>query len=248
VTSPRQPSSATALLIVLLIVVATAVACSGRVRDEVVTEANRDAISARVAQSSLSDEDKNLFVAFLQRVDAAEAHGRWADTKSPYDGRTVGAIIADEHARQNAARAAEAQRLKSIASQKADAASVTAAIGKALSVWVLDTRVAQFGVLPYSYIKLTAENRSAKEITSFAGRLTIRDRFGEQVTQVSIDVTQSIASGNRMTWEELVTDVTVSRSAVKNLKFEWAPKVVMFEDGSKIGPVKLADIPIPTPR
>jgi len=100
------------------------------------------------------------------------------------------------------------------------------------------SRTAQFSVMPYSYVKLAAQNLSGKEITGFAGRLTIRDLFGEEVAHASINVTESIQSSARITWEELVSDVAVGKASAKHLKFEWTPEQVTFEDGSQIGPAK----------
>jgi hypothetical protein len=226
-----------ALLVIILI--AGVSACSG-VREQVVTEANRDAVTTSVIQSSLLDEDKRLFVAFVGRTAAAYDHGRWSDTKSPYDGKTVAAIIEDERLRLTATRAGEEQRAKIAAAATVEASALASAIGKALSVAVLDTRTTQFGVLPYSYVKVIAENISGKAIAGFAGRLTIRDMFGDEVGHAAVDVTEPIHAGARITWEELVSDAGVGKTAARHLKFEWTPEQVTFRDGSQLGPVKPA--------
>jgi len=228
-------SRAAALLAVALITAASA--CSS-VRDDVVTEANLDAVTSKVTQSSLSVEDRRLFLAFARRVTAARGFGHWSDAKPAYEGKAVAAIIEEERTRQTAAQAGDAQRATNEAAATADAVALASAIGKLLSVAVLETRTAQFSVMPYSYVKLAAQNLSGKEITGFAGRLTIRDLFGEEVAHASINVTESIQSSARITWEELVSDVAVGKASAKHLKFESTPEQVTFQDGSQIGPAK----------
>lgn len=222
-----------------LVLVAGASACSS-VRDQIITEANRDDVTSGVVQSSLPEEDKRLFVAFVGRSAAAYDHGQWSDKKPPYEGKTVAAIIEEERARLLTLRAGEEERAAAAQAAKADAAALAVAIGKVLSVSVLDTRTAQLGVLPYSYVKLVGENISGTDITGFKGRLTVRDVFGDEVAHAAVVVTEPIRSGAKLMWEELLGDVAIGNAAGRHLKFDWLPEQVAFLDGSQLGPLKAA--------
>jgi hypothetical protein len=235
-SGPRRPGVS---ILLGLVLIAGVSGCS-RVREQVVTAANRDAVTSGVVQSSLPEEDKRLFLAFVARMSAGYDHGQFSQTKASYDGQTVGAIIEQERVRLSMARAGQEQRAAEAEATQAGAVALAAAIGKALAVTVLDLRTAQFGAVPSSYLKLVAENISGKDVTGFKGRLTVRDVFGDEVAHAAVVVTDTIKAGAKMTWEEVVSDGAVGATAARHFKFEWVPEQIVFQDGSQLGPVKPA--------
>lgn len=245
------------LLPVLALAVALLAACSKPL--DTVIPTNPDDWDSKLAPAvkKLSEEDRQLFNAYMARRMMGSIlgglFGQKPEASAITPGTTIGQAIAEQKAwmaeqeREEAARArkeAEAAALKREAEAKAAAARK--ALDDAVTVALVDR-----GFLPSDYragrildqqtISIAIKNTSGKPIAGVSGRLAFIDMFDKEVGAVTFKSTETIAPDETYTWEGSrdYNQFMAGHRAVRDLedgkfKTRFEPEAIVFVDGSTL--------------
>jgi len=234
-----------ALILTAVVCIAiTLISCAGT-KGIKITDKNKDSILQTVTQSkSLTQEEKQLVTAYLMR---SKLGGLFGIAPANPVGKTIGQIIDEQKAYMAKEKLKEEQEKLLAKQAKAKEEAMVAELRKAVTLTVYEK-----GYLPSNYdagryedyitIKVAYQNTSSKAIRAFQGTVIFQDLFGDVVYKSGLKITDSIAAGQKATWDGSITynkfDDEMKRflnTDLKDMKVVWAPKTIIFEDGTKIG-------------
>jgi hypothetical protein len=227
-------------LIITVLIACFLVACSD-VKELKFTKDNHDQVMEKVRKSKdLTGEEVGLLMAALMRTTFS---GRGLE------GETVGKLIEEQRkiAATEEAKDKEEKRLAEEAAKKV--AQVAAELSKYIVVAPFeksfrkaDWRIDREEVSDRIDIAFVFENKSNRNIKAFKGEMVFKDVFGETIEKRDLMYDEGIKAGQKMDWngsmiyEGVREDQRKFRDTVlDNMKFEWKPKTIIFDDGSKIG-------------
>lgn len=212
-----------------------------------VTDANKDDFVSLVKDArGLTGDEMRLLMAYQVRHGAAKAIG---GTPEAVVGKSVGDLIDAQRKFEADAQAKEkeAERLAAEAKAKEDAKA--AELSKSITFTVFDK-----GFIPkniyadryddYITVKCAYENKSAKSIRAFTGRVEFTDLFGKPIFSSNVTINEPVKAGEKGTWSgsikynEFVDEhKALANAELKDMKVRWLPSAIIFEDGTSIGEV-----------
>ncbi len=203
--------------------------------------------SIKPAVEKLKQEEKELLTGYLMRHTLGSAMGAAFGAKSDPipDGMTIGKAI-DEQS-QFVAKVKANEATEKAAKEKLEAARKALAeqMAQVLSVKPSEISLHLATFRDYdvnSYIKLVFvfENKGQKTITGIKGIATFRDKFGDVVSSLPMKVEEELKSGTATTVKLSKRynqfdhdDQKLAGLDANTVKFELAPEVVLFSDGTK---------------
>ena len=235
----------TRMLFVAGVILFLVSSCTQDIRKMEITEENKDSFQEQVRSSTgLSGEEHELLAGYLARRGLSSVFG---GTPLPLVGKRVGELIDDqrEWLKNVEAQAAEEKKLAEEAKKKEDAIAAQLREAIALSVYDKDFLESNYRLNRYTdyiTIKVSYENKSAKDIRAFQGVVVFRDLFGDLVYQSSLKISDPIRSGAKGKWNGSIDynqfDDQLTRfrgMKLEDLKVEWRPTTVILSDGTTLG-------------
>ena len=221
--------------------------CAADPRDIVITEETRSNLLESLAEEQgLTVDEVRLLMARELRTTAAEAFGGEAESAV---GKTVGEVIAEERAFQDeeAARREQEERLAAEARAREEelATELRSAILLTVSSKDFVPSAPSAGRFSdYVTFRVAYENTSDRDIRAFRGRLRFTDLFGDEIMSSNITIQDPITSGDQGTWDgqveynQFITEhVRLRQTDLDDMRVEWLPAGVIFEDGTQLGEV-----------
>jgi hypothetical protein len=223
-----------------ILLVLFTVACSDP-HSLTVTEANRDDVTKKVAQSSrFTAREKELFVAYQARTLMGGALSRAfgvKDQSTTSTGRTVGDLIKEEETweQQRIAEEADNARLAKEARAKGDA--TLAALRRSVRLIAYDLKPRPSTFIDATDVMVVYQNISGKDIRAFEGRLIVKDVLGAELDDSHVKDTQILKAGQKRDAAIFTTSLVsagLRGKKFEDVKTEWRPTTVLFVDGSKL--------------
>jgi hypothetical protein len=226
-------------LAILITIISLLVACSN-VKDKKFTKDNQDQVIEKVRKSKdLTGEESGLFMAALMR---------YAFSNESLDGKTVGQIISEQNklSKEVEAKEKETKRLAAEAAKKE--AQVAEELSKYIVAAPFKKTFHKADIYSGEYrdtisIAFVFENKSPKDIKAFKGTTVFNDLFGEKIRDIQLSYDGGLKAGQKKNWYgEIEYNNFISEhrkfkdTELNNMKFEWKPQVVIFTDGSSLGP------------
>lgn len=218
-------------ILVLCVVLVVCLSCSN-IKNEKVTDENKDKILNQISTSKdLTEEERQLLAAYVIRQNMVNIFG--GGKPGLPTGKTVGDMIAEQ--RQWAAQEkAEEDRQKQLAAAvRAKQSEMRNIIGVAL--YSLTERQVAFS--DYAEAKFAYENRSAKDVRAFEGTVAFSDVLGNHLEDVPLKVLTSLKSGEKSSLSDDLPFLAyhdLRGKKLEDIKIEWRPKKILFADGTSV--------------
>lgn len=200
------------------------------------------------AVEKLTDEERGLFTGYLMRHTIGAALGSAFGVKQDGipAGMTIGKAIAEQKEfvakQEGEAAAAKVAAKKAEETRKALAAQMAQVLTVSLKSISLHkaTFSSSFDVENYINFTLEVENKGGKGISGIKGTATFRDKFGDVVSSLPLKMEDEIKPGQKLVVklqkkynQFRADDQKLAGVDAATAKFELAPEVVLFSDGTK---------------
>lgn len=227
-------------MIPAVLLIALSVAACGSVKNQKVTDHNKDKILDQIKNSKdLTVEEVGLLQAYIMRKGLGDALA--GKTPSLPVGMTIGEMIEDQ-------RKWTADETKRAEEEKARVAKARAAedaqrkqLLDALVVTVFDKGFEHADYQDYITFKMMYENKSGKDIRGFKGAIVFNDLFGSPIMPVNITEDEPLTAGasKRQSFTLKFNQfsdkhVKLRDTALENMKVEWRPDAILFTDGTSM--------------
>ncbi len=205
--------------------------------------------SIKPAMEKLTPEERELAGGYIMRhALGAKMKGIFGGVEGPGipDGMTIGKaieeqrkFIADQKQKQLALKAAlQAKREAALKSMK-EAVTVTLVSKR------IKPKYSSSGILMDENFVVTFgyKNNTAKDIAGVKGYISVRDIFGDKLSEFGVSNDNTIAAGKSITWTGFRTvkyavgdnkDRKLAELDDSKYKVVWEPRVIVFSDGSKL--------------
>ena len=206
-----------------------------------IEEWDRDA-KLKTAVDKLTEEEKQLFLAYTMRMAMGEAFGG----KGTPSGITIGEAIEQQRVWQQKQDQEEARRKELAAKLEKERLETLSKLNDALTVSVLSLtfRNSDFNSSRYSddfVIKIGFENHTDKDLVGVKGVVIFKDIFGDVIKKVGLSNDDDIKAHKTHTWvgtldynQFMDPDNKLRTTSFDKLKIEWEPEVYIFSDGSQM--------------
>lgn len=225
---------------VVLAIVLVALCCScANVKDKKITEENKAKVLEE-ANKKLTPEEYSLLEGYVMRQSMQRAieniFQEDKDRLSPA-GMTIGQMIREQR-KWESGQGDEAQKQKQLVAEvAAKQAEMRNVIGVALLSYSIKKGPFESGEADSAEVGYAYENRSAKDVRAFQGRIVFFDVLGNELEKVPLRVLTPLKAGEKAT----VTDDLMFHhyeelrdKKLSDLKVEWKPRKILFADGSSI--------------
>jgi hypothetical protein len=213
---------------VLLVVISQG---CGNVRSQKITTSNVDEVAKHIANSSLSDKDKQLFVGYLMRTTLGSALSQSAPS---YEGKTVGQAI-EEQRQWIATQQAEEQKAKQKAAEEE---ARREALRQELSLSVVSLTQVSRGFMDGVSLECVYRNATGKDIRAFEGTIEFKDVLGNNLGEDPFKVLTPIKSGDSRNVNESFPYMIAPQlrdKKLSDLAIVWTPTKIVFADGTTYG-------------
>jgi hypothetical protein len=203
----------------------------GNVRSQKITTSNVNEVAKHVANSSLSEKDKQLFVGYLMRSTLGSAFSQSAPS---YEGKTVGQAI-EEQRQWIATQDAEEHKAKQKA---ADEEAQRQALRHELSLSVLSLTPVSHGFMDGVSLECFYRNATGKDIRAFEGTIEFKDVLGNNLGADPFKVLTPIKSGDSRNVNESFPYMIAPQlrdQKLSDLAIVWTPTKIVFADGTTYG-------------
>ena len=187
----------------------------------------------------LSDKDKEVLLQALLRDGLSKAFGRDGVVKS---GMTIGEVIDAQTnlAKNQTVEANKEEALRKEVDSKREVMQI--AIKKDLVVSLVAKKNRTAGYREFIELQVAYKNSSEKNISGIKGKMIFKDIFGDVILSLNDSMDHSIKAGETYVSKGSGLDYNQFMDEHKKLyatdfekiKFEYAPEVVIFTDGTKI--------------
>ncbi len=193
----------------------------------------------------MSAEEKGLFLGYMMRAEVSSKLPGLTGGKISWEGKTVGQMIEEQKKFKAHQKAEEAKAERLAAEAKAREEALAPELRKMINLSVYSVKLKsmdEYNIRKMISIKCAYENTGAQAIRAFQGTIVFLDLFGDVIMKSGIKVTDPIAAGAKGEWEgginydELRDEhAKLANTDLKDMKIEWIPRTVIFEDGTKLG-------------
>ncbi len=213
----------------------------------VVTATNREEIAEKIGKSSMTPEEKQLFIGALAREGLGAMAKMFGGSAPSLNGKTVSQIIDEQAKYVKETQEAAAKEAALAAQAKAREEALMVELRKAISLAVfskgfLDSDPMNGRFKSLITIKCVYENSSGKDIRAFTGSIRFTDLFDKPIFESSLTISDPIKAGSKANWLGTIdhNPFMSDREALKNtdlsdMKVVWLPKSIIFSDGTKLG-------------
>jgi hypothetical protein len=223
-----------------LLIVVPLLSCAPDPKKVQVTEQNKDKLLEEMKDmKGLTVDETRMLIAYGMRQGLGKAFGAAPPSMV---GKTVGDIIADQRSFETDAKKRQEQEASLAAEAKAKEEARAAELRKALSLTVFKKGFEEASYQEYITLKCAYENTSGKDIRAFAGRVRFTDLFGKPIYDSGLTISDPIKAGAKATWDGSIRynqfnaeQSNFRNTDLKDMKIEWVPNSILFEDGTRIG-------------
>ncbi len=238
-TTMKCPSRATYLAVLAIVLIATT-ACSGNVKNQRITEENKETVFEQIkGTKDLTVEEVGMLQAYVLRKGLGDALA--GKTPTLPVGMTIGEIIEDQKKWVADEKVREADEKQRIAQAKAEEDRQRQQLLDAITLTVFEKGFQNADYQDYVTIRAVYENKSGKDIRAFKGTIQFNDLFGAEIMPVNIAEDTPLAAGQnrREGWtlkynQFIDKHVKLRNTALENMKPEWKPTIILFADGTSM--------------
>jgi len=237
---------------IFLIIIAHSVLSLGcsNLNNRVITENNKEEIIKKVANSRLSDDDKSYFASGISREVLAESF----NLEEGYStiGKTVKQIINEQKEYERNKKAEEEARTQAEKEARERYQEELKKAKSVISVTLLNKKNYDEDIWagrysPYVNIAIEIKNKSGKGIRGVKGITKFIDIFGDPIITIGLSYDEKVIPPDKTHIYYCSFEINkfedkhelLWAKELKDLKFEFEPTHIIFDDGSEI---KLSDI------
>ncbi|MEW5924964.1 MAG: hypothetical protein AB1746_13350 [Candidatus Zixiibacteriota bacterium] len=233
------------IIITMLIIIPIVLGCTSNPKDIMITEENQDKIFEEVKDlKGLTVEESRLLFAYLTRLKIGEVIGQ---DRQQIVGKTIGDLIHAQMEFEANIKKQEEEQARLAAELKLREDSLALELKNAITLTVYEKSFIESDVSANRYndyivIRCVYQNTSNKNIRAFTGRIRFTDLFDRKIFESNITISDPIKAGAKNKWSgtieynQFMVDYRALRNSVlTDMKIEWLPREILFEDGSKLG-------------
>lgn len=218
----------------------SAAACGGSVKNQKVTEENKDKIFEQIKDSKdLTVEEVGLLQAYVIRKGFGDALA--GKTPTLPVGMTIGEMIDDQQKWVADEKKREEDEKARVAKARAEEEAQRKKLLDALTVTVFDKGFQNADYQDYVTIRVVYENKSGKDIRGFKGAIQFNDLFGAEIMPVNITEDEPLKAGETkrqgftLKYNQFIDKhVKLRNTSLENMKVEWRPEAILFSDGTSM--------------
>lgn len=203
-------------------------AACGEPRDVTIPSNPNDLDRIQPSINQLPEDERGLLSRYILRYTS--------EGNAIPKGTTIGLAIGEQRRFDHEAALEDAKR-------KQMRESAIRTMQEAVTVSLVSKNVEMGGATdPAGYALLTItvqyKNNTNKNIAGIKGHISITDLFGSQLSEFDISNDNSILANGVASWtgskEANVNEQSLARIPLDKLQFVWQPKVLVFEDGTRL--------------
>ena len=239
------------LLLIFLICIASLGGCD-RPKETVIPKAIEKLETIKPALDKLTTEERALATGYILRQTMAEKLGGLFGGKAGPgipEGMTIGNAIEEERKFVAERNSEEAKQAALAAKLQAEREAALKPMRSAVTVTLVAKEIVpkrgMSGMLLDEYLNVTFgyKNNTEKDIAGVKGLISLRDLFGDKISEFLVSNDSTIKAGESVTWTGSRSlqysigdnkDRKLGELTSDKYKLLWEPRIIVFSDGSKL--------------